>query len=418
MKHAGTRCGSVLTARSSSNSTGRQVTSDAGLLPYRELDEAAGVDRIRWSPSCSTSAPASNIRHSMTALLRQSVYSRLAGYEDTNDAERLSVDPAMRHVVGGRADGPAGRLHQPDGPLRDRGARAAREPRRPDGPVRADGSTGCASAKPDARSSSSTWTVRSARPTASRKARRTTVTSAAPATTRCSASTSSATWSGRCCATATSPAPTTGGRCWSRWSPATASWTSAGSSGAMRPSPPEIVRVPGRRGLPVRDPPAGQRGAAARDRAPADAAGGPAVEQAASVCYHDFLYQAGSWDQAAPGGGEDRVAPGRAVPARRLHRDEPAAEAAGGWSKFYNGRGTAEQWIKEGKNAVKWTRLSLPRLRGQPGAAATVRPGLQPGQLPDLVDDSVDELDAGDDVRDELVTVELAPASSRPTRRA
>jgi hypothetical protein len=26
--------------------------------------------------------------------------------------------------------------------------------------------------------------------------------------------------------------------------------------------------------------------------------------------------------------------------------------------KFYNGRGTAEQWIKEGKNAVKWTRLS------------------------------------------------------------
>jgi len=33
----------------------------------------------------------------------QSVFSRLAGYEDTNDAERLSVDPAMRQVVGGRA---------------------------------------------------------------------------------------------------------------------------------------------------------------------------------------------------------------------------------------------------------------------------------------------------------------------------
>ena len=26
--------------------------------------------------------------------------------------------------------------------------------------------------------------------------------------------------------------------------------------------------------------------------------------------------------------------------------------------KFYNGRGTAEQWTKEGKNAVKWTRLT------------------------------------------------------------
>ena len=39
----------------------------------------------------------------MTALLRQSVFGRLAGYEDTNDAEKLSVDPAMRTVVGGRA---------------------------------------------------------------------------------------------------------------------------------------------------------------------------------------------------------------------------------------------------------------------------------------------------------------------------
>ena len=34
-----------------------------------------------------------NIRHSMPALLRQSIYSRLVGYEDVNDAERLSVDP-------------------------------------------------------------------------------------------------------------------------------------------------------------------------------------------------------------------------------------------------------------------------------------------------------------------------------------
>ena len=31
--------------------------------------------------------------------------------------------------------------------------------------------------------------------------------------------------------------------------------------------------------------------------------------------------------------------------------------------KFYNGRGTAEQWIKEGKNALRWTRLSCRRFR-------------------------------------------------------
>lgn len=37
------------------------------------------------------------------AQLRPSVFSRLAGYEDTNDADRLAVDPAMRQIVGGRA---------------------------------------------------------------------------------------------------------------------------------------------------------------------------------------------------------------------------------------------------------------------------------------------------------------------------
>ena len=42
-------------------------------------------------------------RHTMGGLLRQSAFSRLAGYEDTNDADRTSVDPAIRHVVGGRA---------------------------------------------------------------------------------------------------------------------------------------------------------------------------------------------------------------------------------------------------------------------------------------------------------------------------
>ena len=43
------------------------------------------------------------MQHRLVPLLRQSVYSRLAGYEDTNDAERLARDSAMRLVTGRRA---------------------------------------------------------------------------------------------------------------------------------------------------------------------------------------------------------------------------------------------------------------------------------------------------------------------------
>ena len=44
-----------------------------------------------------------NTQHLMVALMRQSIFSRLAVYEETNDAEWLSVDPTLRQVVGGRA---------------------------------------------------------------------------------------------------------------------------------------------------------------------------------------------------------------------------------------------------------------------------------------------------------------------------
>jgi len=81
---------------------GTKVTSDAGLLTYRELDEALGLTTATGS-SISDIRTGKNTQHGTTALLRQSIYSRLAGYEDTNDAERLSVDPAMRQVAGGRA---------------------------------------------------------------------------------------------------------------------------------------------------------------------------------------------------------------------------------------------------------------------------------------------------------------------------
>ena len=40
-----------------------------------------------------------NVQHNMPTLLRQSIYSRLAGYEDVNDAQHLSVDPVMRAIT-------------------------------------------------------------------------------------------------------------------------------------------------------------------------------------------------------------------------------------------------------------------------------------------------------------------------------
>jgi hypothetical protein len=96
---------------------GSAITSDAGLLPYRELDDAMGL-----SDTCgdmlADARTGKNGRHQLVGLLRRSVFGRLAGHEDVNDAGRLRRDPwafspracpvGMRWMVGDRAiDGTA-----------------------------------------------------------------------------------------------------------------------------------------------------------------------------------------------------------------------------------------------------------------------------------------------------------------------
>jgi hypothetical protein len=81
---------------------GSVVTSDAGLLAYRELDDALGLTAMAGE-TLADARTGKNGRHALVGLLRQSVFGRLAGYEDVNDAERLRHDPAMRWIVGGNA---------------------------------------------------------------------------------------------------------------------------------------------------------------------------------------------------------------------------------------------------------------------------------------------------------------------------
>jgi Transposase DDE domain group 1 len=78
---------------------GARITSDGGLLAYRELDDALGLTATGLS-ALAEGRRGTNIRHRLLGLLRQAVYGRLAGYEDVNDAERLARDPAMRAIVG------------------------------------------------------------------------------------------------------------------------------------------------------------------------------------------------------------------------------------------------------------------------------------------------------------------------------
>ena len=192
---------------------GTAITSDAGLPAYRELDDTLslndkGADRL------SDARTGKNGRHRLRGLLRQSVFGRLAGYEDVNDAERLCRDPAIRWVVGDRAiAGSAASASQ-------MGRFEMKWLCRPENlaalaALPGDGSIRCTSGD-RRRRSCSTWIRARARPTVSRKAAPTTTTSVAPSYHPLFVFTSSAMSNGAPCGRATCTVPTAGARCWSR----------------------------------------------------------------------------------------------------------------------------------------------------------------------------------------------------------
>src|SRR5215204_4716521 len=79
---------------------GAKITSDGGLLAYRELNDALGLTTMGVS-AIAEGRRGKNLRHRLLGLLRQAIYGRLAGYEDVNDADRLArIAPAVLALLG------------------------------------------------------------------------------------------------------------------------------------------------------------------------------------------------------------------------------------------------------------------------------------------------------------------------------
>src|SRR5246127_1394104 len=108
---------------------GAVVPSAAGFLAYRELDDALGLT-VMAGDSLSDARTGKNGRHALVGMLRQSVFLRLARYEDVNDAQRLRHDPAMRWIVGGKAASDAAASPSQMAALRRAGSRRKRTFRR------------------------------------------------------------------------------------------------------------------------------------------------------------------------------------------------------------------------------------------------------------------------------------------------
>jgi len=131
-------------------------------------------------------------------------------------------------------------------------------------------------------------------------------------------------------------------------------------------------------GAEIRHPHPRQRQPGAGHRRTAAASGEGRPSQKPLIEYKGFLYQAASWKTA------------RRVVAKVEHHAGKLFPRVGfivtnltlpsrAVVRFYK-RGTSEQWIKEGKQAVKMTRLSCHRFRSNEVRLLAERHRLQPGE--------------------------------------
>ena len=331
---------------------GSRVTSDGGLILIRELDERLGLEKL-IEEQLNDSRQGLNKQFTLTDLLRQSLYSRLAGYEDLNDAERLAADPTFRLIssqrIWDRGAALTSTLHWFETELLTKeenliGLMALNR----ETLGQADCLDGSDRVVLDMDSSESP--VHGEQEVAAP----TTDTSSRSATIRCFCSIATGTAWRRSCVRAMCTVPRTGtSRCYRR------------SSGNRR----RARRLPSGQTPPLLE----ERGVAYAIRIPANEnlereitellvrpPGRP--RQKPLVRYKSFWYQAGSWTQprrivakVEHHVGELFPRVGFIVTSLRL----PSCAVV----RFFNKRGTAEQWIKEGKQAAHWTRLSCHRFR-------------------------------------------------------